>query len=315
MADFTLTLKPDRAYVHLDWDSRRWDGFEVRPGDIFVCTCYKSGTTWMQMITALLVFQSPEFPTRLSELSPWLDLVTGPAEVVQAALAAQTHRRILKTHTPLDGLPWFPEARYIYVARDPRDVFVSLMNHQNNLNKETERAMAAETGQETTVSDLLADNAQAILADWLTRGFFEWESDGYPWWSLFHHGNTFWQHRAEENILFVHYDALKADLDGQMRRIAAFLDIDVAEAKWPELVEAAGFQAMKKRADELAPAAEHDLWNDNTRFFNAGESGQWRDVFSPANLDRLEAVKARYPDEFIDWLFGDGRWRSTSHAG
>jgi aryl sulfotransferase len=302
MPDFTPGATPERRYVHLDWDSARWTGFRPRAGDVFVCTCYKSGTTWMQMIVALLAFQSTEFPGRLSELSPWLDLVTGPVDDEIAKLDAQTHRRILKTHTPLDGLPWYPDARYIYVGRDPRDVFVSLMNHQANLNKETERAMARESGQDTTVTDLLPDNVDEALATWLTRGFFDWESDGYPWWSQFHHGETFWQHRDRDNILTVHYADLKADLDGQMRRISAFLDIPVDEAVWPDLVQAARFESMKRRADDLAPAAEHDLWTDNSRFFNKGESGQWRGMFSAANLDLLDRAKARYPAGFIDWL-------------
>jgi aryl sulfotransferase len=303
MTDFDLGQTPVRRYLHLDWDSARWQGFRVREGDVFVCTCYKSGTTWMQMIAALLVFQTPDFPGRLSELSPWLDLITGPAEDEVARLDAQPHRRILKTHTPLDGLHFDARARYIYVGRDPRDVFVSLLNHQANLNKATERAMAAETGQAVTVTDLLPADPEAALEGWLSRGFFDWEADGYPWWSLFHHGETFWQHRDRAEILFVHYADLKADLDGQMRRISDFLGIPVDEAVWPDLVRAAGFDAMKRRADELAPAAEHDLWTENARFFNKGESGQWRQVFSPANLARLDALAARYPADFIDWLY------------
>jgi len=307
MTGFSLTDAPTRRYQHLDWDSDRWRGFQPRDGDIYVCTCYKSGTTWTQMIAALLVFQSPSLPGRLSELSPWLDLVTDTAAAEQARLAAQSHRRILKTHTPLDGLRYHAGAKYLYVARDPRDVFVSLMNHQANLNKETERAMAAEMGQTQTVTDMLAPDVETQLEEWLTRGFFDWESDGYPWWSLFHHGETFWQHRHRDNILLLRYGDMKADLAGEMRRIAGFLDIEIAEETFDSLVEAASFSSMKKNADALAPAAEVDMWNDNSRFFNKGESGQWAEVWSAANLRRLHALSKRYPSDFIDWLMGSDR--------
>ena len=79
----------------LVFDSTRWEGFETRPGDIFVCTPPKCGTTWMQMILALLVFQEPALPDRLASLSPWLDMVTRPRTEVFADLAAQQHLSLI----------------------------------------------------------------------------------------------------------------------------------------------------------------------------------------------------------------------------
>ena len=124
MTAFNLEDAPIHRYQHVDWDSDRWRGLAPRAGDIYICTCYKSGTTWTQMIAALLVFQTPDLPAPLNELSPWVDLVTDSKEAAHARLAAQTHRRILKTHTPLDGLTWHADAKYLFVARDPRDVFI-----------------------------------------------------------------------------------------------------------------------------------------------------------------------------------------------
>ena len=94
-----------RRYVGTVFDSSRWDGFELRPGDIIISTPPKCGTTWTQMICALLVLQEPELPLPLDTLSPWIDMVTRARKEVFADLAAQTHRRFIKTHTPLDGIP------------------------------------------------------------------------------------------------------------------------------------------------------------------------------------------------------------------
>ena len=94
-----------RRYRGIVYDSARWEGFELRPDDIVISTPPKCGTTWTQMICALLVFQEPELPDRLAAISPWLDMVTRPRTQVVAELAAQTHRRFIKSHTPLDGLP------------------------------------------------------------------------------------------------------------------------------------------------------------------------------------------------------------------
>ena len=82
-------------YKTMMYDSARWDGFELRPDDIVISTPPKCGTTWMQMICALLVFQDPELPAPLSELSPWLDWKTTPLQEVLAALGAQRHRRFI----------------------------------------------------------------------------------------------------------------------------------------------------------------------------------------------------------------------------
>src|SRR3954462_4244239 len=88
-------------YLSRDEDSGRWLGFEFRPGDIVISTRSKSGTTWMQMICALLVFQTPELPAPLARVSPWLDWIGEPLDAVVARLDAQPHRRFVKTHTPL----------------------------------------------------------------------------------------------------------------------------------------------------------------------------------------------------------------------
>ena len=101
-------------------DSARWDGFELRGDDIVISTPAKCGTTWTQMICALLVFQTADLPAPLDLISPWLDMQTrNPADVF-ADLDAQTHRRFIKTHTPYDGLPHDDRVTYICVGRDPR---------------------------------------------------------------------------------------------------------------------------------------------------------------------------------------------------
>ena len=299
---FKLEDAPVRHYQHLDWDSRRWDGFVSRPNDVYVCTCYKAGTTWTQMMVALLVFQSTEFPSPLNQLSPWVDLVTDSTKEMHERLSAQCHRRILKTHTPLDGLHWHADARYIFVGRDPRDVFISMMNHQDNTDLKMEKELSLAMGNDVTFTDLLASTEEKRLEDWLTKGFFEWENDGYPYWSFFYHGETFWQHRHRENILMLHYDEMKNDLSREMRKIAKHLDIEINEKNFPKLVEAASFKEMKRKADDLAPVADAKLWKNNKQFFANGSSGQWQKRWSKDNLARFNDLCGHYSSEYITWL-------------
>jgi hypothetical protein len=86
-----------RRYEGSMYDSNRWDGFELRPGDIIISTPPKCGTTWTQMIRALLILQEPELPLPLDTLSPRIDMVTRARTDVFADLEAQTHRRFIKT--------------------------------------------------------------------------------------------------------------------------------------------------------------------------------------------------------------------------
>src|SRR6201999_4344043 len=118
-----------RRYEASMYDSSRWDGFELRPGDIIISTPPKCGTTWTQMICALLILQEPELPLPLDTLSPWIDMVTRARTDVFADLEAQTHRRFIKTPTPLDGIPSDPSFTHICVGRDPRDVGLWMARH------------------------------------------------------------------------------------------------------------------------------------------------------------------------------------------
>jgi hypothetical protein len=100
----------------------------------------------------------------------------------------------------------------------------------------------------------------------------------------------------------LHYDDLKADLEGQMRALAAHLGIDVDEDRWPRLVQAATFDSMRNSANTTAGAGrEH--WIDPAAFFNRGTSGQWRDLLDDADLARYATrVRALAPDDLVEWL-------------
>ncbi|MEM9044937.1 MAG: sulfotransferase domain-containing protein [Pseudomonadota bacterium] len=304
MDQFALSDLPLRHYQHRVWDTARWEGFDHRPGDILICTPYKAGTTWTQMICALLIFQTPELPKPLAEMSPWLELRAAEAEVIQGIYAAQTHRRFIKTHTALDGLPWLPEARYVVVQRDPRDVFMSMMNQMTNSNPDADAIFVRERKAAGGSRTELPEEPNALFHHWLTQGSFDWESDGAPYWSIFRHGYSYWQHRDQPNMHLMHYADMKADLEGEMRRLARFLEIEVPEDRWPSLVRAAGFASMKRQADQMAPDVNFNMWADNARFFNKGTSGQWEGVLNAESLALLDKIMAPYPTDYIQWLLG-----------
>ena len=138
-----IVTSPEQRYAERDADNARWEGFEFRPGDIIISAPSKSGTTWTQLLVALLVFDGPEFPAPLSKLSPWMDQMIRSKEEAHAMFGAQTHRRFIKTHTPLDGVPRGEDLTYVCVGRDPRDAAVSMIHHGANMRRERFRELVA----------------------------------------------------------------------------------------------------------------------------------------------------------------------------
>ncbi len=302
------TPQVQHRYRNNFMDSARWQDFVARPDDILVCTPYKAGTTWTQMICALLIFQDSQLPLPLAELSPWFELRPYPLAETLARYAAQTHRRFIKTHTPLDGLPYFAEPTYLYCGRDPRDVFLSMQHHKANQNVGQIIEQMSARGEELAPPPELPQDLNEAFQLWMTKGSFEWEQDGYPFWSVFHHLETFWRYRHLPNVHFLHYADLTADLAGQMRRVAAILGIEVPEARWPALVKAATFEEMKRNADRTAPDTDLEIWHDNSRFFHSGTSEKWRTDLSAASLAcYADVTRQREPAAMIRWLEGGSR--------
>jgi hypothetical protein len=286
-------------YRSADEDSARWLGFPFRQGDIVISTRSKSGTTWVQMICALLVFQTSDLPAPLSELSPWLDWLVTPRDEVVALLAAQDHRRFVKTHTPLDGIPLDPRVIYVVVARHPLDMAVSLYHQGDNLDRERIRRL---TGQpEPDGQAVPRPPLHEWLVSWIDRDVRPREEmDSLP--GVMWHLSDAWVRRNEPYIVLVHYDDLCADLEGEMRRLASLLDITVPEPLWPDLVRAATFEHMKARADTVVPDPSGVL-KDSQAFFRRGTSGAGSELLTDEELAHYETRTAQLaPPDLLAWL-------------
>jgi hypothetical protein len=122
---------------------------------------------------------------------------------------------------------------------------------------------------------------------------------------LLHLGDA-WGRRDEANVILVHYQDLLDDLEGQMRRLADHLAIDVPEGRWPALVAAARFDAMRERADVLAPDPV-GVMKDRRRFFREGRSGAGPSLLGAEQLARYrERAAALAPADLLAWLHRDG---------
>jgi aryl sulfotransferase len=121
--------------------------------------------------------------------------------------------------------------------------------------------------------------------------------------SWFGFERTYWSERHRANLLLVHYRDLKADLLGEMRRVAEFLEISVAENLWPTLVRAASFEEMKRHGNQLQTTIARALIGGAETFFNRGENDRWRGVLTAADVAAYEArLRERLEAECTEWL-------------
>ncbi len=264
------------------FDSTVWNDFAFRDGDIVIGTYAKSGTTWTQQIVAQLLFQGAE-DLDVADMSPWIDLRVPPKEMKLAAVEQQRHRRFLKTHLPVDALVFSPKARYIYVGRDGRDVVWSMYNHHANANAAWYAALNDTPGRVGPPIEPPPASIRQYFHDWLER-------DGHPFWPFWANVRSWWEVRDLPNVLLVHFADLKADMPGQIRRIADFLGIAIDEARWPAILEHCSFGYMQAHAERSAPL-NGAFWQGGARtFINKGTNGRWRDVLTPAESAVYEAI-------------------------
>ncbi len=293
-----------REYRNHHLDSRRWDKFVPRDDDIVVTTAYKAGTTWTQRIVAALLFGAAPLTTSLDELSPWLDRrFTGPVEPVLEQLEAQRHRRFLKSHLAADGLRFLPQAKYLVVGRDTRDVFMSLFNHYSGYTDLMYALLNDETRPGPELPRCPA-TPRELWPRWIGEGWFDWEPDGWPFWSHHHHLSTWWEFRDVPNIMFVHFGDLKADPEAEMRRIAAFCEIDVDEDAWPALVASTGLDAMRAEARGTDDRLSFVFEGGADRFFFQGDNGRGRGVLSDDDLALYDAAAGTLDPTLRTWLEG-----------
>lgn len=308
---------PPREYSqHPLIDSTRWRVYNHRPGDIVISTSYKTGTTWTQTIVANLLYQDGNFPASVSDMAPWLDMALPPLEEIAEGLEAQTGRRFIKTHLPLDGMPYFETARYIVVGRDARDVFMSIFNHHTGYSdfiRGYTQEFAAGLGREFPLD--FAD-IHDMWRLWINKSWYDWESSGYPYWSHLHHVQSWWDYRHLPNALFVHFADLLEDPEKQIRRIARHIDVTIDEEQLPGILQRISFGGMKESFHTSIMPMAPDLFKGGAQtFMNKGTNGRWRGVLTEEELAEWQAaVDRELTHDCAEWLEHGGEHR-TEVAG
>ncbi|MBT8207123.1 MAG: sulfotransferase domain-containing protein [Acidimicrobiia bacterium] len=288
-----------RRYKQFDEDSARWDGFVFRDDDIVIVSPSKSGTTWTQLMVALLVFDGPEFPEPIGKMSPWMEHRVESVSEIHGVLERQTHRRFIKTHTPLDGVPMDDRVSYVCVGRDPRDAAVSMRKHVRNM----DRDRRTELVREQIGTDESIPPTRAAISD---GEYFDAFIDGGSSWSvagLAHHYTTVWAERHRPNVALFHFDDYLRDLPAEFVRLGAYLGIALDDSRAAALASEASIERARARAPDVLPEGHLDFWHEPAQFFATGTSGQWREVMTADQNERyLRRMSSLLDPDLMEWV-------------
>lgn len=291
-----MPYPPKTRDLHsFQFNSTIWDDLQHRDDDIVIATYAKSGTTWMQQIVSQLIFDGAE-DIEVARLSPWLDRRQEDMSLKLKALEAQSHRRFIKTHLPRDAVSMVSNIKYIFVARDGRDVIWSLHNHHKNSLPEWYQLVNDTPGLVGPKINPPPDSVVEYFRDWMA-------GDGYPWHSFWETIRTWWQVCDHLNVLAVHYADLKADLAGEVNRIADFLDIHPDPETLARVIHHCSFDYMRARGQKTVPGEGVYFKQGVETFINKGINGRWREMLSADESAAYEArAIAELGEECARWL-------------
>jgi aryl sulfotransferase len=264
-------------------DSSRWNDFAFRDDDIVISTWSKSGTTLMQQIVAQLVFEGADLYG--PNYSCWIDLQMSDDEIPRAI--GQTHRRFLKTHLPIDTIVYSPRAKYIFIGRDGRDTFWSWYNHwASNTDFDLDNISARNSHR----APIRRPNPDVRLA------FLEWLDceTTLPSWPFWSHTQGWFDARRLPNILLLHFADLRADLPGQIRRVAEYLGIAIDPARFDAIVDHCSLEYMRRKAESDAEFFKAVFTDGAKSFFFKATNGRWKDVLTDADNVRYQEEVARH---------------------
>ncbi len=257
--------------------------------DVVVATYAKSGTNWMMQIAHQLAFHGKGEFDHIHCVVPWPDSPPNlgkyaiPVEDPSVWMASPEQKRVIKTHFSWDLIPYSEKARYIMVIRDPKDIFVSNYRFAQQM-------MGPAMPRVTTWF-------KAFLSpDFPLGGSWAANTAGY------------WAERNRPNVLIVSFKSMKGDLDGTVRRVAQFMNVDQSDCVLQEVASKSSFDYMKK-IDDKFHVWKILPWGTPITMIRKGSVGGSSELLSidqQKEMDRyfraeLKSLKSDFPyEEFCD---------------
>ena len=249
----------------------------------------------MIAIVSMLLHGSTNLPAPTSKLSPWLDYFPTPFKEIRAAYGSQTGRRLIKTHTPADGLPVVAGTHVISVLRNPLDAMRSMRRHVLNMLNPSKD------------DPFLADE-EAVIARGLDLRFEPTNVDDVSLELLVRHLRAAIDamDRNDHRITLVHYSEMKRDLKDMVERLAAVIQADAPQDFLDDVVQAASISSMRSRADQFAPLANVQHFSSTEKFFAEAEERGHNELANHLRIRYQARLAELLPPSEARWLDGGG---------
>jgi aryl sulfotransferase len=171
-----------------------------------------------------------------------------------------------------------------------------MYNHHANANQAWYEALNDTPGRIGPPIERPPQSIRQYFHDWMDR-------DGHPFWPFWENIRSWWEIRSLPNVMLLHFDNLKQDMPGEIRRIAGFLGTPIDESKWSDILKHCSFDYMKANATASVPLGGA-FWDGGAQtFINKGVNGRWRDVLNAAENTAYEArAVAELGPDCARWL-------------
>ena len=271
--------------------SERWQKLQkypLRSDDVIISSFPRSGSTWTQHIVRLLRNGGIDDGVSLDDAVPLLDSlgsVKGNSLKLNPNAADELPSpRSMKVHLPYHmtpgGIPHTTGVKYIYVARNPKDVCVSLWHfNQKEVGKMTGTNWSISSWDLHLANFMEAKESSGIYGGWLN------------------HVLGWWEHRDAKNILFIRYETMSKEPYKIVQKIAEFMDMKNASQELIETVcKKASFSSMcgnpgvnnRKRAGAREAIA----------YLRKGIVGDWKECFTDEQNMEFEIQIVRKLKEY-----------------
>eukprot|EP01084_Bolivina_argentea_P028175 52376_1 len=309
-----VSSKPSKLIRNAFIDTSVWNHVDLVDSDIYINTPAKAGTTWTSEIVAQILYNG-QYESILELESVW-EVSIWPALSVMKEVSAnilseqlkndKIQRRIIKTHEPIESIPFNPVSKYIFVGRDYRDIVWSIHNHfslfaddmYDKLNADREYKFTKvptfnfDIFTEYDLWNMMLNEPQPD----------DGTIDGFPWWSQLWVAGSWWNVRNLQNVKLIHYNNLKEDLPENMRAIAEFLELEIDENNFDNLVKNCSIEIMRNKKEPLGAMGEQFL-TDAKKFFHKGENKRWENILTDEDIEKYRNLAKVYlDDDGIHWL-------------
>ncbi|XP_065065257.1 sulfotransferase 1E1-like [Rhopilema esculentum] len=262
----------------------RYKNWEVRSEDTYIFGFPKNGTTWVQELVWCLQNNCDIDKAKAISLLDRVPFLEAPVifdfvdelrsrfEGFHEMIATMDSPRVFKSHLPFGHLPddLLDKSRVVICLRNPKDTVVSAFHHEKLLH----------------VYDYKGDFAT----------FFDLFMDGLLLYtSYFERIQQLWKQRNHPNVCILFYEELKADLAGNIRKVAKFLGKEITKEQVGILVDHLSFKKMKEnKSVNLEPLQDGKIMKKEGNFMRKGEVGDWKNYFTEEMNKRMDEAIEKY---------------------